>query len=150
MSTTLDRPAPDDIDVSRLVVVPSLVGATLYLIDGGATGAASVAAGIFVLELSTDVAEAVVGDYAGNAVFGLLLLAATGAFAVLGGASWLVAGFALCGCWLCLDGVQHLRHGVTRDEVGVPYRHEGRVLTGLPKALLARLVEPLSLSRRSR
>jgi len=108
-----------------------------------------VAAGILVLELSKGLAEAVVGDYAGNVVFGLLLLAATGAFAFLGGSTWLVGGFALCGCWLLLDGVQHLRYGVTRNEVGVPYRHDGSVLTGLPKALLARLAEPVLLSRRS-
>jgi len=61
-----------------------------------------------------------------------------------------VAGKALTalvvGGWYVLDGVQHLRYGVTRDEVGVPYRHDGGVLAGLPKTLLARLAEPLLLS----
>jgi len=102
------------------------------------------------VHLSTDFVEAVVGDYADNVVLGLLVLVGTGYFVSLDGAWWLGSCFALCGCWLLVDGVQHLRHGATREEVGVPYRHDGNVLTGLPKALLARLAEPFLLSRRSR
>ncbi|WP_420182051.1 hypothetical protein ACNO8S_13140 [Haloarcula sp. KBTZ06] len=44
-----------------------------------------------------------------------------------------------------IDGIQHLRHGVTRNEVGVSYSHDGGPVTGLPKALLVRLAEPFLL-----
>jgi hypothetical protein len=140
---------PDGLDVAGNVVTALVVGATLYFLDGSLGYAAGAAAVFLALQLVTDLADAAVGDYAGNAVFGLLLLAAAGSFVSVGGSWWLGGCFALCGCWLLLDGVQHLRYGVTREEVGVPYRHGGSVLTGLPKALLARLAEPFLLSRRS-
>ncbi len=43
---------------------------------------------------------------------------------------------------LAVLGVQHLRHGITRDEVGISYAHDGGPVTGLLKALLVRLAEP--------
>ena len=121
------------------------VGAALYVVDGSLQFAVASAVVFLALNVVTDLADAVVGDYAGNAVFGLLVLAATGYFASLGSPWWFLLSLVLCGGWFALDGVQHLRYGVTRDEVGVPYRHEGSVLIGLPKALLARLAEPFVL-----
>lgn len=64
---------------------------------------------------------------------------------VAAGPTLVVVPGALLGGWFLLDGVQHLRHGVTRDEVGVPYTHDGSPVTGLPKALLVRLAEPFLL-----
>lgn len=90
-----------------------------------------------------------VGDYADNALFGLAILAATGSTATTAAPLWLALCGVAIGGWFFIDGAQHLRYGVTRDEVGVPYRHEGSVLTGLPKALFVRLAEPVLLSRRS-
>ncbi|MBX0287084.1 hypothetical protein [Haloarcula salinisoli] len=148
MSTALHRFVPDKLDVIGNVVTALLVGATIYVLDGSLGNAAGSAVLFLALEISTDIADAVVGDYAGNAVFGLLVLTAAGAFVSLTGAWWLGGCFALCGCWLLLDGVQHLRYGVSRDEVGVPYRHEGSALTGLSRALLTRLLEPFLLSSR--
>ena len=84
-----------------------------------------------------------------NTATGPLILGATGYAATLAAPLWLPLVGAAVGGWFLLDGVQHLRYGVTRDEVGVPYCHDGSVLTGLPKALLVRLAEPVLLSRRS-
>jgi len=150
MSPALFRLVPDDLDIAGNVVTALFVGATIYVVDGSLGYAAGSAAGFLALKLSADIAGAVVGDYADNVLLGFLILVATGYFVSLGGSWWLAAGFALCGGWFLLDGVQHLRHGVTREEVAVPYRHDGSVLTGLPKALLVRLAEPVLLARRGR
>ena len=145
MSTALYRFVPDDLDITGTVVTALLVGATLYVIDGSLSYAAGSAAVVLALKLSGDLAEVLVGDYADNVMLGLLILVGTGYFVSLDGSWWLAACFALCSGWLLVDGLQHLRHGVTRDEGGVPYRNEGSVLTGLPKALLARVAEPFRL-----
>jgi hypothetical protein len=145
MSTALHRFVPDDLDITGNVATALLVGATLYVLDGSLGYAAASATAFLALKLSTGLAAAVVGDYADNALLGFLILVATGYFISLRGSWWLAACFGLCGGWFLIDGAQHLRYGVTRDEVAVPYRHEGSVLTGLPKALLARLVEPFLL-----
>ena len=145
MSTALDRLVPDSLSLLGAVTNAAVVAATLYVLDGSLGYAAAAAAGFLVLTLVTDLAEVVVGDYADNAVFGVLLLAATGYTATLTVPPWLLLCGTAVGGWFLLDGLQHLRHGVTRDEVGVPYRHEGSVLIGLAKALLARLVEPFLL-----
>jgi len=149
MSTALRRLSPDSLDLVGALANAVVVAATLYVLDGSPGHAVASAAVFLALHLATDLADAVVGDYAGNALFGFLILAATGYAATLTTPLWLPLAGAALGGWLLLDGVQHLRYGVTRDEVGVPYRHEGSVLTGLPKALLARLADPLLLSRRS-
>jgi len=145
MSTVRPDWTPDGFRLVRAVGHAALVGATLYALDGSVGFAVLVAGGTLILALARTLADAVVGDYAGHVLFGAVVLAAAGYFTSLGAARWFVAGLALCGGWLLLDGLQHLRHGVTRDEAGVRYRHDGRVLTGLPKALLARLLEPVRL-----
>jgi len=145
MSPVLDRLVPDGLNLFGAVTNAVVVGATLYVLDGSLGYAAAAAAGFLALHLSTDFADAVVGDYAGNALFGLVILAAAAYAATLTAPLWLPALGAALGGWFLLDGFQHLRHGVSRDEVGVRYRHEGSVLTGLPKALLARLAEPFLL-----
>ncbi|MFC6756947.1 hypothetical protein ACFQER_09965 [Halomicroarcula sp. GCM10025894] len=103
------------------------------------------AAGFLILTLAASLADAVVGDYAGNALFGVVVLVGAVYFATLGSV-WFPVALVVVGGWLLIDGVQHLRYSVTRDEVGVPYRHDGSALTGLPKALLVRLAEPFLLS----
>lgn len=147
MSTALHRQVSDDLGLAGSALTALLVGATLYLVDGSPGYAAASAAVFFALHLSTDVAEAIIGDYAGNALFGLLILAATGYAVTLTTPLWLPFVGASLGGWYLLDGVQHLRYGVSRETVSVPSRHEGSVLTGLPKALLARLLAPLVLHR---
>jgi hypothetical protein len=121
------------------------VGATLLVIDGSVRYAAVAATLAFCVWLVADAAQAAVGDYADHVVFGLLVFGFVGYTVVAAGPTWIVVPGALLGCWFLLDGVQHLRHGVTRDEVGVPYTHDGSPVTGLPKALLVRLAEPFLL-----
>lgn len=150
MLSTLQRLVPDGLSPFIAVANAVVVAVTLYVLDGS-VGYAAVAAAVFLaVHLATDLADAVVGDYADNALFGLLILGATGYAVTLTTPLWIPVLGAVLGGWFLLDGVQHLRHGVTRDEVGVPYRHGGSPLTGLPKALLVRLAEPVLLSRRSR
>ncbi|MDS0281965.1 hypothetical protein [Haloarcula onubensis] len=145
MSTVLNRLVSDGLNPVGAVTNAAVVAATIYVIDGSLGYAVAVAAGFLALHLATDIAEAVVGEYAGNALFGLLILFAAGYVTTLTAPLWLLVGGAAVGGWFLLDGVQHLRHGASREEVGVPYRHDGSVLTGLPTALLARLLAPFRL-----
>lgn len=147
MATTLRKRVPDGLDAANQVVTALIVAGTIYLIEGSVREAAATGAAFLALQLATNLADAVVGDYAGNALFGLLVLSGAVYFATQG-VVWIPIALVVVGGWLLLDGVQHLRYGVSRDEVGVPYRHDGRVLTGLPKALLVRLAEPALLARR--
>ncbi|MGB9952241.1 hypothetical protein ACOZ4F_07555 [Haloarcula marismortui] len=121
------------------------VGATLLVLDGSIRYATAVAAMAFCVWLAADSAQVVVGDYADHVVFGLLVFGFVAYTAAAAGPTWVVVPGALLGGWFLLDGIQHLRHGVTRDEVGVPYSHDGGPVTGLPKALLVRLAEPFLL-----
>lgn len=137
-----------DLDVAGTALTALLVGVTLLVLGESAGHAATVAGLLFLLNLSRALGEAAVGDYAGNAVFGAVLLAGTAYFASLGGSWWFVVGFALCGGWALLDGVQHLRAGASRPSGGLSVRHDGSVVTGLSKALLGRLAEPFALGLR--
>lgn len=150
MSTALNRFVPDGLSLFGTVANAIVVAVTLYVLDGS-LGYAALAATVFLaLHLATNLANAVVGDYGDSALFGFLILVVTGYAVTLTTPLWIpVFGTALGG-WFLLDGVQHLRYGATRDEVGVPYRHDGNPLTGLPKALLVRLLEPALLHRTSR
>ena len=148
MSSTLPAWLPGRRTVASEFVTAAVVGATLYVLDGSLPYAAAAAAGFLVLQLLTDVAENAVGDYADNALFGVLMLAATAYATVLTTPWWLVAGGLLLGGWFLADGVQHLRHGVTREQIGTALDHDGSVLVGIPKALLARLAEPVLLESR--
>ncbi|WP_226011964.1 hypothetical protein [Halomicrobium salinisoli] len=122
-----------------------VVAATLYVLDGSLRFAAASAGFFLALLLAGDVAEAVVGDYADHVLFGLLVLGFTAYAADLSTPIWLlVAGVALGG-WFLVDGVQHLRHGKTRDEVSVAYEHDGGALTGIARALVERLLAPIRL-----
>jgi uncharacterized membrane protein YgdD (TMEM256/DUF423 family) len=150
MATVLNRLVPDGLDSFSAVTNAVAVAVALYVLDGSVGYAAAAAAGFLVLNLVTGLADAVVGDYADHTLFGLLILAGTGYVVTLTAPLWLPVAGGILGGWFFLDGVQHLRYGVTRDEVGVPYRHDGSALTGLPKALFVRLAEPVLLSRRSR
>jgi hypothetical protein len=145
MATALPAWFPDRAAVITEFATAIAVGATLYLVDGALSNAVIAAAAFFALRLFANAVQAAIGDYADNAFFGLLVLAATGYAAVLQTSSWILAAGVAVGCWFVIDGVQHLRHGVTRDEVGVPYSHDGSPVTGLPKTLFVRLAEPFLL-----
>lgn len=134
---------PDRQQVSSRVVSAALVGATLFVLDRSPTMAGATAIGFLALTLAGDTAEAAIGDYAGNALFGLVTLGFTAAFLW----PWLpgaVVG-SLLGGWLLVDGVQHLRHGQSRAEVSAPFRHDGSPLTGIPRAVIGRLTAPFRL-----
>ena len=89
MSPVLDRLVPDGLNLFGAVTNAVVVGATLYVLDGSLGYAAAAAAGFLALHLSTDFADAVVGDYAGNALFGLVILAAAAYAATLTAPLWL-------------------------------------------------------------
>lgn len=131
--------------VTHRLVSAAVVGATLYVLDGSPVFAASVAAAFLALQLATDAVETFVGDYAGNALMGLLVLGITVYAAILDTSLWFLAAGALVGGWLLIDGVQHLRHGETRSTVSAPTSHEGNVVVGLLSALLDRLLAPFRL-----
>jgi len=130
--------------VSELTTA-AVVGATLYVLDGSLPYAAAAGVGFLALQLVADAAENAVGDYADNALYGVLVLVATAYATALTTPWWIVAGGVVLGGWFLADGVQHLRHGVSRREVGFPTAHDGNALVGLVKALLTRLAAPLLL-----
>ncbi|WP_372480251.1 hypothetical protein ACAH01_03585 [Halomicrobium sp. HM KBTZ05] len=148
MSPALLAWLPDRQAVTDSLTRAIFVGGTLYVVEGSPSYAATAGLAFFALQLLADAAENVVGDYADNVVLGTLILAATGYVAVLGSPWGILVGGVVAGGWFLADGVQHLRHGVTRAAVGTPYTHEGSALTGLPKALAARLAEPILLETR--
>jgi len=121
------------------------VGATLYVLDGSVRYAAVTATLAFCVWLVADAAQAAVGDYADHVVFGLLVFGFVAYTVAAAVPTWVAFPGALLGGWFLLDGIQHLRHGVTRDEVGISYAHDGSPVTGLPKAVLVRLAEPFLL-----
>lgn len=147
MSPALPRTLRD-LDVAGTALTALLVGVTLLVLGESVGHAATVAGLFFLLQISRALGEVAAGDYAGNAVFGAVLLAGTAYFASLGGSWWVVVGFALCGGWALLDGVQHLRAGASRPAGGLSVHHDGSVVTGLPRALLWRLAEPFALGLR--
>mgnify|MGYP000215222600 CR=1 FL=1 len=124
--------------VTALVVVAtySVLGENLPL--AGVTGAL-----FFVFTLAGDTAAVVIGDYADNVFLGLAVLGFTGIYLH----TWLpgLLGGLAVGSWLLFDGVQHLRNDETRAELARPYTHDGGPLTGIPRALGARLLEPFRL-----
>ncbi|WP_225333128.1 hypothetical protein [Halomicrobium urmianum] len=141
----LHSPLPSRNRVVSRLLQAAAVAATLAVLSDSLRSAALSAAGFLALLLAGDVAEAVVGDYADHVLLGALTLGFIGFVAAGAGAVWFVAGGGFVGGWLLLDGVQHLRHGVTRDEVTVAYEHEGGVLTGIARALVERLLAPIRL-----
>jgi len=125
-----------------------LVGATLVVLGSDLLTAAATA-GLFLLFIgAVDGVAVVVGDYADHVALGLLTLALTGYLAVVGFHLALVVGIPVGG-WLVFDGVQHLRHGETRNSVSVQYSHDGGPVFGLLRALGARLLAPFRLYRAS-
>jgi hypothetical protein len=125
----------------REAVAPGVV---LYLLGSSLRFAVAAVVGFVVLNLSMDAATAVVGDYADNVVLGLLTLAFTGYLIVSGFPPALAVGGPVGG-WLVFDGLQHLRHGECRDELSLPYSHDGGPVTGFLRAMIARLLEPFRL-----
>jgi uncharacterized membrane protein YgdD (TMEM256/DUF423 family) len=145
MSAGLPPWFPDRATATGELARAALVAATLVVLGESVRFAAVAGLGFLALKLLADVAEAVVGDYADNALLGLLVLAATAYALTLTTPIWLPIAGALLGGWFLLDGVQHLRHGVSRAEVGTATGHDGGLLTGFVRALLARLLEPIRL-----
>ncbi|AEM58275.1 hypothetical protein HISP_13680 [Haloarcula hispanica N601] len=145
MSETLHTRIARETAVRRRLGSAVAVGVTLYVLDGSVRYAAVAAALAFCVWLVADAAQATVGDYADHMVFGLLVFGFVAYTVAAAGLTWVVVPGALLGCWFMIDGIQHLRHGVTRNEVGVSYSHDGGPVTGLPKALLVRLAEPFLL-----
>lgn len=121
------------------------VGATLVVLGESVRFGALSAAGFLGLRLAGDAAEAIVGDYADNALLGLLFLAGSGYLLAVGTIHPVAVAGALGGGWLLLDGVQHLRHGVARDDPKPDPPLGGSLVAGILGALLGRLLEPVRL-----
>lgn len=121
------------------------VGATLVVLGESVRFGALTAAGFLALRLGGDTAAAIVGDYADNALLGLLFLAGSGYLLAAGSVHPVAVAGALGGGWLLLDGVQHLRHGVARDDPEPEPPLGGSLVTGILGALLGRLLEPVRL-----
>lgn len=77
----------------------------------------AVTLGIVGLGVASDLAEDRVGDYAGNVLLGLVVLAGAAAVWLFRASGPLLPALGvLAGAWLVFDGVQHLRHGVDRPD----------------------------------
>lgn len=130
--------------VVRRVVEAGAVAATLYVLDGTARTAVGSALAYLGLVLVGDLLNAVVGPSADHVVLGLAVLGLVAAVTLVG-ELWLplVAAGTVVGGWLLLDGVQHLRHGETPTYD--PDGHDGHPVTGVSRALLARVLWPFRL-----
>lgn len=119
-------------------------GIVLYLLGSSLRFAIAAVVGLVIFSLAMDASTAVVGDYADNVLLGLLTLV----FAVfLAPADLKLPILAVglpVGGWLVFDGLQHLRHGETREEGGLS-RYDGGLLWVLLQALFARLLKPFRL-----
>ncbi len=127
------------------IVTAAVVVGTLYALEGSVRGALPAGAAVLALRLAGTAAEAVVGDYADNALLGVLILAFVGYLATTGAGPVVVVPGGLVGGWFLLDGIQHLRHGATREAVHAPLDRDRGAVSGLVGALVDRLVEPFRL-----
>lgn len=121
------------------------VAATLVVLGESVRFGALSALTFLAMGLAGDAAEALVGDYADNALLGLLVLAGAGYLLATGTIHPIAVASALGGGWLLLDGVQHLRHGVGRADPKPEPPLGGSLLAGVAGALLGRLLEPIRL-----
>jgi hypothetical protein len=131
----------------RHLGLAAVVGITIYVVDGQLRQAVAVTAIFLAFHLLNDAAEALIGDYAGNALFGITLLAGTAWASIATSVPlWQLVVVAVVGAWLLLDGVQHLRYGVTRDATDqevLPADAYG--VWRAPAAVVGRIVEPFRL-----
>jgi hypothetical protein len=122
-----------------------IVGATLVAL-GESVGLAVGTGTLFIVFVMVgDLAEAIVGDYADNAILGAVALGIAGWLFVAGGPSIATGAFGLVGTWLAIDGIQHVRHGVSREEITFSSNHDGIAITGVLRAFAERLLEPFRL-----
>jgi hypothetical protein len=128
-----------------MVLRGGAVGLTLLALGESLLSAGAVAVLFVAFDATGHAVQYAAGDYADNAVLGAVVLVGTGYLATRGLPLPLAAVGGLVGGWLLVDGVQHLRHGVTRDEVAVPSTHAGGLLTGVVKAVGERVLEPFRL-----
>lgn len=120
-------------------------GAGGYFASESLSRAIGVAGAYLLLAVVSDTAEAVIGEYADNLLLGLVFLLFTAVVSIPD--PWLpltIVG-TLVGCWLLIDGIQHLRYNETRAEPSVTYSHDGGPITGILRVFLARLLEPFRL-----
>jgi len=127
------------------IVASIVVGATIYFLSESLSQAAGAAGAYLVLAVGAAIAEAVIGEYADNLLLGLLFLLLTAVLSVPD--PWLQVTIpgTLIGCWLLIDGFQHLRYGETRAELSAPYSHDGGPITGILRVFLTRILEPFRL-----
>lgn len=146
MSDTLREQLPRRLaePVGQSVVVV----AVLVVLDTPLAEAAAVGGAYLALQVAATAAEVGVGDYAGNALVGALVLVGTAWVGIVAGPlSWPVPVGVAVGGWLLVDGVQHLRYGVERDGVvrGVSRRPDSGPLRAVPWLLVGRFLEPFRL-----
>ncbi|TQQ79522.1 hypothetical protein [Halonotius roseus] len=139
---------PDRTTVVSELFRAGVVGAALLALGESMAMAAGTAAGFLALRALGDAIQRVVGDYADHVLLGGAILVGVALLARSGiGVSWVVGG-ALVGGWLLVDGVQQLRYGRTRDQSVAPLVADGNgPIRGFLRALLGRLLAPITLSR---
>ena len=125
-----------------------VVGVTLLALGESTTMAVATAAGFLALRAIGSAIQQAIGDYADNVLLGGGILIGVGYLTRTEvGVSWLVGG-ALVGGWLLVDGVQQLRYGRTREQSVAPLVADGNgPIRGFVRALLGRLLAPVTLSR---
>jgi hypothetical protein len=135
-------------DFRSHLVGGALIALVFVGLGDGVVQAVSVG-GLFVaFHVINDAADAAVGDYAGNGLFGVGLLIVV-AWGVTTGAvpPIFLAGGLLLGAWFLFDGVQHLRYGVERDGRirGVSLPDDAGPLRRAPRLVVGRVLEPFRL-----
>ena len=124
------------------------VGATLLVVGESTAKAAGTAAGFLLFRAISYAIQQAVGDYADHVLLGGGILLGVGYLARNGGGALWIAGGVLLGGWFLIDGIQQLRYGRTRGQSVAPLVADGKgPIRGFLRALLGRLLAPVTLSR---
>ena len=125
-----------------------VVGITLLVVGESFRMAAGTAVGFLTLRAVGYAIQQAVGEYADHVLLGGGILIGVGFFAAQGvAAAWLAVG-VLVGGWLVVDGLQHLRHGRTREQSAAPFVADSNgPIRGIARVFLGRLLVPFTLSR---
>jgi hypothetical protein len=141
---------PDRQTVSQELLRGGVVAGTLVLLGESTTMAAGAAAGFVILRAIGYAIQQAVGDDADHALLGGGLLVGVWYLGFTGVPLLWIGVSTVIGGWLLIDGVQHLRHGRSRDERVVPLIADRKgPVHGVVRVLVGRVLLPFRLGNAS-
>jgi|GEM_PF-6356994 hypothetical protein len=105
----------DQYGVRSELLLGVVVSITLLALGESTTAAAGIAAGFLVFRAVVHAIQQTVGDYADHVLFGGVILLGAWYLGSSGVSVLWIGLVVLVGGWFLLDGIQHLRHGRSRE-----------------------------------